>query len=97
MQEEELDALNRIVVMFLDYAENQARRNIPMTMTVWIEKLDAFLVFNDYKVLKNAGKISHTIAKKFAEDTYEIFRVQQDLDFNSDFDKSLKELKNKKQ
>ncbi|MAM30473.1 MAG: cell filamentation protein Fic [Flavobacteriaceae bacterium] len=97
LQEDELDALNRIVVMYLDYAENQAKRNIPMKMTDWIEKLDAFLVFNDYEVLKNAGKMSHSIAKKIAEDAYEIFRVQQDLDFNSDFDKSLKELKNKKQ
>ncbi len=97
LQEEELDALNRIVVMYLDYAENQAKRNIPMKMTDWIEKLDAFLVFNDYEVLKNAGKMSHTIAKKIAEDAYEIFRVQQDLDFNSDFDKSLKKLKNKTQ
>lgn len=97
LQEEELDALNRVVVMYLDYAENQAKRNIPMKMTDWIEKLDAFLVFNDYEVLKNAGKMSHSIAKKIAEDAYEIFRVQQDLDFNSDFDKSLKELKNKKQ
>lgn len=97
LQEDELDALNRIVVMYLDYAENQAKRNIPMKMTDWIEKLDAFLVFNDYEVLKNAGKMSHNIAKKIAEDAYEIFRVQQDLDFNSDFDKSLKELKNKKQ
>ena len=81
--------------MYLDYAENQAKRNIPMKMTDWIEKLDAFLVFNDYEVLKNAGKITHNIAKKIAEDAYEIFRVQQDLNFNSDFDKSLKELKNK--
>lgn len=97
LQEEELDALNRMVVMYLDYAENQAKRNIPMKMTDWIEKLDAFLVFNDYEVLKNAGKMSHTIAKKIAEDAYEIFRVQQDLDFNSDFDKSLKELNKKKQ
>lgn len=97
LQEEELDALNRIVVMYLDYAENQAKRNIPMKMTDWIEKLDAFLVFNDYEVLKNAGKISHHIAKKIAEDAYEKFRVQQDLDFNSDFDNSLKDIKNKKQ
>ena len=96
LQEDELDALNRIVVMYLDYAENQAKRNIPMKMTDWIEKLDAFLVFNDYKVLKNAGKISNTIAKKIAEDAYEVFRVQQDLNFNSDFDNSLQKIKNKK-
>lgn len=97
LNEEELDALNRIVVMYLDYAENQAKRNIPMKMTDWIKKLDAFLVFNDYEVLKNAGKISSSIAKKIAEDTYEVFRVQQDLEFNSDFDKSLQNIKNKNQ
>lgn len=95
--EDELDALNRIVVMYLDYAENQAKRSIPMKMTDWIKKLDAFLVFNDYEVLKNAGKISSSIAKKIAEETFEVFRVKQDLEFNSDFDKSLKNIKNNKQ
>lgn len=96
LQEDELDALNRIVVMYLDYAENQAKRNIPMKMTDWIGKLDAFLVFNDYEVLKNAGKISSTIAKKIAEEAYELFRVEQDLNFSSDFDDALQKIKKKK-
>jgi len=96
LQEDELDALNRIVVMYLDYAENQAKRNIPMQMTDWTKKLDAFLVFNDYKVLKNAGQISSAIAKKIAEETFELFRKQQDVNFNSDFDDTLQNIKNKK-
>ncbi|CAM4083403.1 virulence RhuM family protein [Gillisia hiemivivida] len=95
LQENELDALNRIVVMYLDYAENQAKRNIPMQMTDWIEKLDAFLVFNDYKVLKSAGNISSKIAKNLAEKMFETFRVNQDIDFNSDFDSLLPNNKNK--
>ncbi|AFU67269.1 virulence_RhuM superfamily protein [Psychroflexus torquis ATCC 700755] len=96
LQEDELDALNRIVVMYLDYAENQAKRNIPMQMTDWTKKLDAFLVFNDYKVLKNAGQMSSVIAKKIAEETFELFRKQQDVNFNSDFDDTLQNIKNKK-
>jgi hypothetical protein len=96
LQEDELDALNRIVVMYLDYAENQAKRNIPMQMTDWTKKLDAFLVFNDYKVLKNAGQISSVVAKKIAEETFELFRKQQDVNFNSDFDDTLQNIKNKK-
>jgi len=96
LQEDELDALNRIVVMYLDYAENQALRNIPMKMTDWTEKLDAFLVFNEYKVLKNAGKASAAIAKKLAEKTYDVFRIQQDINFTSDFETSLPNIKNKK-
>lgn len=95
LQENELDALNRIVVMYLDYAENQAKRNIPMQMTDWIEKLDAFLVFNDYKVLKSAGNISSKIAKNLAEEIFETFRVNQDIDFNSDFDSLSPNNKNK--
>ena len=52
--------------MYLDFAENQAARQIPMTMKEWVEKLDAFIQFNDYSVLKNAGSISADIAKKLA-------------------------------
>jgi hypothetical protein len=60
---EEIDELNRIVTMYLDYAENQAKRQIPMSMKDWKGRLDAFLQFNDYVVLKDAGKISHEIAR----------------------------------
>lgn len=99
LQAEEIDELNRIVTMYLDYAENQARRNIPMSMADWVQKLDAFLQFNDYKTLKNAGSVSHEIAKKLAEDQYEKFRIEQDRLYESDFDKLAKKLptpKNKK-
>jgi hypothetical protein len=78
--------------MYLDYAENQARRNIAMSMTDWVQKLDAFLQFNDYNTLKNAGTISHEIAKKLAEEQYEQYRIVQDQLFESDFDKMAKKL-----
>lgn len=92
LQKEELESLNRIVVMYLDYAENQAARNIPMTMKDWIEKLDGFLKFNDYSVLQNAGNISHEIALSLAVAEYDKFRVIQDKSFESDFDKEVKKL-----
>jgi len=99
LQQEEIDELNRIVTMYLDYAENQAKRNIPMSMADWVQKLDAFLQFNEYEILKNAGSISHEVAKKLAEDQYEKFRIKQDRLYESDFDKLAKKLpaaKNKK-
>ncbi len=89
LSEKEISALNRIVTMYLDYAENQAERQISMSMADWIQKLDAFLQFNDYKVLQDAGRISHEIAMQLAEKEYEKFRVVQDVDFESDFDKLL--------
>jgi hypothetical protein len=87
LQEAEIDELNRVVTMYLDYAENQARRNIAMSMADWVQKLDAFLQFNDYNTLKNAGTISHEVAKKLAEEQYEQYRILQDQVFESDFDK----------
>lgn len=76
----------------LDYAENQAKRNVAMSMADWVQKLDAFLQFNDYNVLKNAGSISHEVAKKLAEDQYEKFRIVQDRLYESDFDELAKKL-----
>ncbi len=90
--EQELDRLNRMVVMYLDYAEDRAARMIPMTMKDWIEKLDAFLKFNDYEVLKDAGKISHEEAISHAEKEFDKFRIIQDKSFESDFDKEVKKL-----
>lgn len=95
LQEEEIDELNRIVGMYLDYAENQAKRQIPMKMTDWINKLDAFLQFNEYKVLKDAGKVSHEVAMKLTDEKWEKFRVKQDRNFESDFDKTVKNLNKK--
>lgn len=96
LQQEEIDELNRIVSMYLDYAENQAKRQVPMKMSDWVQKLDAFLAFNDYKVLQNAGKISHKIAQQLAQKEYAEFRVKQDQNFESDFDKEVKKMKQKK-
>ena len=89
LNENELKELNRVVNMYLDYAELQATRQIPMRMGDWADKLDAFLQFNDYRVLKDAGKISAEVAKKLAEGEYEKFRVEQDRMFESDFDKEV--------
>jgi hypothetical protein len=92
LNEPEIKALERVVSMYLDYAENQAARNIPMKMDDWIQKLDAFLQFNEYDILQNAGKISHVVATKLAHQEYERFRVVQDKNFESDFDKSIKKI-----
>lgn len=93
LNKKEIDELNQIVTMYLDFAENQAARQIPMNMKDWVEKLDAFLQFNDYSVLKNAGSISADIAKKLATVEFEKFRVIQDEDYESDFDKEVKRIK----
>ncbi len=94
--EKEIKELERVVTMYLDYAENQAERQIPMKMTDWILKLDAFLQFNEYQILKDAGKVSHEVAKQLAEKEYEKFRIDQDKRFESDFEKETKKISDKK-
>jgi hypothetical protein len=96
LEEPEIKALDRVVAMYLDYAENQAARNIAMKMADWIQKLDAFLQFNEYDVLQNAGKISRAVADQLAYQEFEKFRVLQDRGFESDFDKSVKKITAKK-
>ncbi|MEI3038398.1 MAG: virulence RhuM family protein [Victivallales bacterium] len=91
LNETELDDLNHIVTMYLDYAERQARKGIAMTMRDWIDKLDAFLQFNDEEVLSHFGKVSAEVAKAFAEDELEKYRVIQDFMYRSDFDRLLQE------
>ncbi|MGG7665726.1 virulence RhuM family protein [Dyadobacter sp. BHUBP1] len=91
--EKEIKELERIVSMYLDYAENQAARQIPMKMADWAGKLDAFLQFNEYEILKDAGKVSHEVAIRLAEEQFEKFRVEQDRNFESDFDRELKKWK----
>ncbi len=93
--EEEVKELERIVSMYLDYAENQAARQIPMKMADWVERLDAFLKFNEYEVLTNAGKVSAEVAKQLAKAQFEKFRVKQDQDFESDFEKEVKRIESK--
>ncbi|MBF0345698.1 MAG: virulence RhuM family protein [Nitrospirae bacterium] len=98
LDENEIKGLHRIVSMYLDYAENQAERQIPMKMSDWVKKLNAFLQFNEYEILTDAGKVSHEVAVKLAEQEYDKFRVVQDREFESDFDKEVKKiLKNPKQ
>jgi len=83
--------------MYLDYAENQAARQIPMRMADWVEKLDAFLKFNEYDVLANSGKVSHEVAQTLAEEQYQAFQIVQDRALESDFEKATKKLLSKKQ
>jgi hypothetical protein len=92
LDEKEIRELERIVSMYLDYAENQASRQIPMSMDDWTQKIDAFLRFNEYQLLTDAGKVSHDVAKGLAEEEYKKFRVLQDREFESDFDKEVKEI-----
>ena len=96
LNEEELNGLNRIVTMYLDYAEMQAQNRKIITMTDWIQKLDAFLQFNEKDILTNAGHVSAQIAKAFAENEFEKYRVIQDRLSESDFDREIKRLEGKK-
>lgn len=93
--EDEIRELERIVSMYLDYAENQAARKTPMKMADWVARLDAFLKFNEYDVLSNAGSVSAEVAKRLAEEQYATFRVQQDRQFESDFEKEVKRMSQK--
>lgn len=96
LTQSELKDLNQFVSMYLDYAERQARRHIPMTMEDWAKKLDVFLQFNEEEVLHDKGRVSAEIAKSFAESEFEKYRVIQDRLFESDFDKLLASTEEKK-
>jgi hypothetical protein len=92
LNEKELDGLNRIVTMYLDYAEMQAEKRIVMNMKDWVKKLDAFLKFNEKEILQDSGKISHETAAALAENEFERHRVIQDRMLESDFDREVKKL-----
>ena len=89
LSREELQALERIVTMYLDYAEYQAGRHIPMTMQDWSQRLNRFLEFNEHEILHDTGRVTHEIAKDFAESEFEKYRIVQDRMFESDFDHFL--------
>lgn len=89
LSREELQALERIVTMYLDYAEYQAGRHIPMTMQDWSQRLNRFLEFNEHEILHDTGRVTHEIAKAFAESEFEKYRIVQDRMFESDFDHFL--------
>ena len=95
LTEKELRSLDRIATMYLDYAEDQAERGIPMTMQDWADKLNAFLRFNERDLLEHPGKVTAEVAKAFAESEFEKYRVVQDRRFESDFDRAIKQLPKK--
>ncbi|MBS3124002.1 virulence RhuM family protein [Candidatus Woesearchaeota archaeon] len=88
----ELELLNRIVSMYLDYAEIQAMRKIPKTMEDWSKKLNAFLQFNEKEILEGKGKISQEVANKLAVEEFEKYSEEQDRLLESDFDKLTQKL-----
>ncbi len=96
LNEKELDLLNRIVTMYLDYAELQASQGKLMYMKDWVEKLDAFLQFNEQDILKDNGKISHAVAVELAEAEYVKYQLIQDQNYISDFDREVEKLLNAK-
>ncbi len=93
ISENEIAQLERMVSAYLDLAEMQAMRHIPMTMADWEERLNGFLTLWDHEVLKNNGKISAEMAKLHAETEFEKYRIIQDKIYISDFDKLLEEAK----
>ena len=95
LTENELSFLERIVSLYLDYAELQAERHIPMSMEDWANRLDGFLEFNGTEVLTGASKISAEQAKLHAETEFEKYRIIQDRLFMSDYDRYLLELEEK--
>lgn len=92
LNDKEMSYLERIVSLYLDYAELQAERQIPMSMEDWAKRLDGFLEFNGNELLIGAGKVSAERAKLHAETEFEKYRIVQDRLFMSDYDKFLLEL-----
>lgn len=98
LSEDELSALNNLVEQYLIFAQGQAQRRVPMYMKDWIEKLNGFLTLNDREILENAGSISHELGKANAEQEYDKFKENRQGTLNeSDFEKVIKKLKNKKE
>jgi len=93
LNKEEISNLNQLVSMYLDFAENMAKRSRAMKMEDWAERLNAFLQFNEYEILDNLGTVSSKIAKKTAHKEYEKFRKVQDKEYESDFDKTISVIK----
>jgi len=96
LEEREIKELNRLVELYLNFAELQAERNIPMKMSEWIDVLDGFLKINRYELLDNAGKISNEQAITKASDEFEKFRIIQDKKYLSDFDMEMNKIKKNK-
>ena len=89
LNEKELSRLNRLVTMFIDYAELMAEDEILMSMQDWVDQTNQFLTNNRRKVLAGKGKVSHDTAMEKAEKEYEVFRVKQDREYVSEFDREV--------
>ena len=96
LTKDELDSLGRIVNAYLDIAEDMALRYIPMTMQDWETRLNRFIEATDREILKDSGKVTAEIAKSHAESEFEKYRIVQDRLFESDFDRSLRQLESEK-
>ncbi len=96
LSETHIKELNQIVSAYLDLAENRAQRQILMKMADWIEFLHNFLELSNYPILQDKGKINALEAKLRAEQEYDVYRIQQDRDYLSDFDKEIKRIADKK-
>ena len=92
LTEDELEQLNRMVTSYLDFAENMAQRHIPLTMQDWETRLNRFIEMFEYGLLRDAGRVSAEIARLHAETEFEKYRVIQDREFLSDYDRFLLEL-----
>lgn len=97
LSKEEMDKLDRLTVMYLDYAELQAQRRIPMKMVDWAKKLDALLNLNEMEILTHKGKISKELAEKKAKNEYHKYdekrRLQEIIDSDIEFAKDIEEIK----
>jgi hypothetical protein len=93
LTKEEIESLNRIVVMYLDYADDQAKQHIPMHMADWEAKLNAFLQFTNRQVLENAGKVSAVVAKELAVKQYDLFDTNRKLQSDADITLLAEEVK----
>ena len=97
LSQEEITELNRIVTMYLDFADDQARRKKPMYMAEWVQRLDAFLQFNERNILTHAGVISHKLAEEHAHTQFEQYEAErrqfEAAQSNSDFDRAVEKVK----
>lgn len=93
LAEDEISDLNRLVNMFLDFAENLAKKGKKMSMSDWHERLDGFLKFNEYQVLQNYGTVKKEIADRLAIDEYKKYKPIQDKEYLSDFDKAVETIR----
>ena len=95
LSEQHLSELNRLVSAYLDLAENNAQRGIAFNMSQWVKFLDGFLDLSNYPILTDKGTVSMLEAKLKAESEFEVFRVVQDQNYMSDFDRLIAQMKNK--